>query len=268
MQMPRLLYAFTPNCLEAIINCSAGSVRVPRRENAGVKYAIEATDVRKTYHDGVDVEVLRGMSFKVREGEFVAIIGPSGCGKSTLLNILSALDLPSSGKVLIGGQDIGEMDNVELARLRNKRIGFVFQSFNLINTMTAMENVELPLVVEGMPKEERQRRAESLLNSFGIERKNVLPVKLSGGQQQRVAIARALVTDPEILLGDEPTGDLNTEDTGRIMGLLVKLNRETGKTLLIVTHNPDVAAMAERTISLRDGRIVAIKEGKHGKEIW
>ena len=127
---------------------------------------------------------------------------------------------------------------------------------------------ELPLVVTGVPKEERRKRAAKLLNSFGIERKDVLPLKLSGGQQQRVAIARALVTDPDILLADEPTGDLNSEDTERIMALFRKLNMETGKTLVIVTHNPDVAQQAERIISLRDGRIIAIKQGKHGKEVW
>jgi putative ABC transport system ATP-binding protein len=232
------------------------------------KYAVEVSGLRKTYHDGVDVEVLMGMDFKIREGEFVAIIGPSGSGKSTLLNILSALDLPSSGRVLIGGHDIGQMSNYELANLRNREIGFVFQSFNLINTMTAIENVELPLIVTGLPKEERHRRAAELLNSFGIERKNVLPLKLSGGQQQRVAIARALITDPEIVLGDEPTGDLNTEDTTMIMKIFRRLNEETGKTLVIVTHNPDVANQAERIISLRDGRIVSIKQGKNSKLKW
>lgn len=232
------------------------------------RYVVEVADLRKTYHDGVDVEVLRGMSFRVRDGEFIAIIGPSGCGKSTLLNILSALDLPSSGTVIIDGHDLGEMSNYDLARLRNRTIGFIFQSFNLINTMTAIENVELPLVVTGVPKAERHAKAAKLLDSFGIERKDVLPLKLSGGQQQRVAIARALVTDPDILLADEPTGDLNSEDTEKIMALFRKLNRETGKTLVIVTHNPDVAQQAERIISLRDGMIVAIKQGKHGKEIW
>ncbi len=229
---------------------------------------IEVSGLKKTYHDGVDVPVIHGMSFAIAKGEFVAIIGPSGSGKSTLLNLLSALDLPSSGKILIDGQDLSEMDNIELARLRNRKIGFIFQSFNLINTMTALENVELPLVVGGVPRAERKRRASALLESFGIERKEVVPLQLSGGQQQRVAIARALVTDPEIIIGDEPTGDLNTEDTQRIMHLLKKLNRETGKTLVVVTHNPEVAEQAERIISLRDGRIVAIKEGKHGKTIW
>ncbi len=215
--------------------------------------------LRKVYYDGAEAEVLKGIDFKIKSGEFVSIIGPSGSGKSTLLNIMSALDLPTSGKVLINGHDIREMSNYELAALRNRKIGFVFQAFNLINTMTAMENVELPLVVAGIPKDERRRRASELLESFGIERKDVLPTKLSGGQQQRVAIARALIAEPEIILGDEPTGDLNTEDTAIIMRILRGLHDKTGKTLVVVTHNPDVARQAERTISLRDGKVVGIQ---------
>ncbi len=228
-------------------------------QNTANEYAIEAIDLRKTYHGGEDVEVLRGINFKIKKGEFVAIIGPSGSGKSTLLNILSALDLPSSGKVLIDGSNIDELSNYELADLRNKKIGFIFQSFNLINTMTAIGNVELPLIFRGTPKAERERRAIELLDLVGIKRKEALPTKLSGGQQQRVAIARALITEPEILLADEPTGDLNTEDTENIMKILRRLNKEAHKTLVIVTHNPEVANQAERIISIRDGKIIEIK---------
>lgn len=229
-------------------------------ENIRVKNAIEVRDITKTYFDGVEFQALNGISFTIKEGEFVAITGPSGSGKSTLLNILTALDLPTTGKVLIDGEEIDKMTNIQLAKLRNEKIGFIFQSFNLINTMTALENVELPLLIRDISKADRQKRAIELLDSFMLKSKiNVTPTKLSGGQQQRVAIARALVTDPKILIGDEPTGDLNTDDTEVIMKSLRSLNAKTGKTLVIVTHDPEVAAQAERIIQLRDGKVINIK---------
>ncbi len=206
---------------------------------------------------------LRGVTFKVKRGDFVSIIGPSGSGKSTLLNLIGALDRPTKGKVIIDGVNVINLSDGALAKLRNRKIGFVFQSFNLINSMTALENVELPLVARGEPKERRRSKALKLLESLGVGPvANRLPSQMSGGQQQRVAIARALIADPEIILADEPTGSLSGEDTKVVMDILEDLNRRAGKTLIIVTHNPEVAARARVVIRIRDGKVMEIKESE------
>jgi len=186
----------------------------------------------------------------------VSIIGPSGSGKTTLLNLLGALDRPTSGKVFIDGTDISRLSNAELAKVRNKKLGFVFQDFNLISRMSAGENVELPLLIEGVSREERRRRARILLDRFGLGSKSDRNVnKLSGGERQRVAVARALANDPAIILADEPTGNLDTKNTDVMMEFMHQLNAEFGKTVVIITHNPDVAKRAKRLISIRDGQI-------------
>ncbi|MCD6263007.1 ABC transporter ATP-binding protein [Candidatus Bathyarchaeota archaeon] len=221
-------------------------------------YAIEVIDVRKEYRLGPNVVVaLNGLNLRIRKGEFVAIMGPSGSGKSTLLNLIGALDRPTSGRVLIDGVDISTLDEDSLARLRNEKVGFVFQAYNLIARSTVMRNMELPALVRGYPREERLRRIRSLLNVVGLGDKLLRrPKTLSGGEQQRVAIARALINDPSIVLADEPTGNVDSK-TGRvIMGFFRKLNQERGTTIVVVTHDPEVARMTDRILYLRDGRIV------------
>ncbi len=216
---------------------------------------IELREVWKVYRmDGVEVQALRGVDLRVEPGEFVAIMGPSGSGKSTCLNVLGLLDRPTSGQYLFEGQDAARLGEVERARLRNRRIGFVFQAFNLLPRTTALENVELPLVYAGV----RDRaRALGALRAVGLEhRARHLPTQLSGGEQQRVAIARALVLQPALVLADEPTGNLDSQTSLGIMVLLQQLNRD-GITVVMVTHEPDVAAFAGRVVQFRDGRIVS-----------
>jgi putative ABC transport system ATP-binding protein len=199
---------------------------------------------------------LRNINFEVKKGEFVAIIGPSGSGKTTLLNLLGALDRPTTGKVFIDGIDVSKLSNADLARVRNRKLGFVFQDFNLLSRMSAGENVELPLLIEGVPKDERRQRAKALLDKFGLGAKADRNVnKLSGGERQRVAVARALANDPAIILADEPTGNLDTKNTEVMMEFMRQLNAEFGKTVVIITHNPDVAHKAGRLIAIRDGEI-------------
>jgi len=219
--------------------------------------AIEAIDLHKTYGTGSDATpALRGVSFSIGTGEFVAIIGPSGSGKTTLLNILGALDRPSSGKVLIDQTDISKLSNAELAGIRNRKLGFVFQDFNLLSRMSAVENVELPLFIGGVPRDQRRNRAMVVLRRFGLESKADKNVnKLSGGERQRVAVARALASDPAIILADEPTGNLDTKNTDVMMEFMKQLNEEFGKTVVIITHNPEVAKRAGRVLSVRDGVI-------------
>lgn len=223
--------------------------------------SVEAVGLVKRYGSGVDSTLaIRGISFRVARGEFVSIIGPSGSGKTTLLNILGALDRPTSGKVFIDGVDISKLSNPELAQIRNTKLGFVFQDFNLLSRMSAIENVELPLLIRGVPAEARRKRAMSLLSRFGLETKADRNVnKLSGGERQRVAVARALANDPAIILADEPTGNLDTKNTDIMMDYMRQLNAEFGKTVVIITHNPEVARRAEWLISIRDGQIE--KEG-------
>jgi putative ABC transport system ATP-binding protein len=211
----------------------------------------------KTYTIGeIDVHALRDVSMNINRGDFVAIMGASGSGKSTLMNILGCLDLPSHGRYLLDGVDVAHMERDELADIRNRKIGFVFQSFNLIPRVSALANVELPMVYAGMGKRQRRSRAEHALRRVGLaDRVHHLPSELSGGQQQRVAVARAIATNPAIVLADEPTGNLDTAATAEVMGILGQLNAE-GRTVILITHEPEVAAVAKRVIRLRDGVII------------
>ncbi len=219
---------------------------------------IELQRVTKTYRTGdVEVHALRGVDLVVRRGELVAIMGASGSGKSTLMNIVGCLDVPTAGRFLLDGIDVRALDDASLATVRNRRIGFVFQSFNLIPRTSALANVELPLAYGGVARRERRQRALAALDAVGLgDRVEHLPTELSGGQQQRVAVARALVTSPAIVLADEPTGNLDSVSTAEIMQLFVQLNRE-GRTIVLITHEPDVAAYATRVVRMRDGLVVA-----------
>ncbi|HLQ60665.1 MAG TPA: ABC transporter ATP-binding protein [Candidatus Acidoferrales bacterium] len=217
---------------------------------------IQLEEVTKTYRMGrVDVPALRGVSLRVEEGEFIAIMGASGSGKSTLMNIVGCLDLPTSGRYLLDGVDVSQLNDNQLAAIRNRKIGFVFQSFNLIPRSSALHNVETPLIYAGA--HDRRRRARSALEAVGLsDRASHLPTELSGGQQQRVAIARALVTDPTILLADEPTGNLDTDSSQEIMRLLADLNR-AGRTIVLITHEAEIAVFARRVVRLKDGLVVS-----------
>jgi putative ABC transport system ATP-binding protein len=220
---------------------------------------ISVRDLRKTYAVGeVQVEALRGVSLEIEDGEFVAVIGPSGSGKSTLMHILGCLDRPTSGRYFLGERDVSEISPDERASLRNRQIGFVFQSFNLLPRTPAVENVELPLLYNGgkLSRIERRRRALDMLASLGLsDRALHHPNQLSGGQQQRVAIARALVNSPGLLLADEPTGNLDSQTSGEIMDLFRRLNVERGLTLVLITHERDIAQCASRIVELKDGRV-------------
>jgi putative ABC transport system ATP-binding protein len=199
---------------------------------------------------------LNNVSFSVSKGEFVSVVGPSGSGKSTLLNMLGALDRPTSGKVFMDGIDIFSLNDTQLATVRNDKLGFIFQSYNLINRTTVLKNVEFPGIVGGMSDADRKRRALKLLDFLGIKNKaNFKPLNLSGGQQQRVAIARALMNDPKIILADEPTGNLDTKTGIDVFNLLTLLSREFKRTIIMVTHNPELAAATDRAIHIRDGAI-------------
>jgi len=221
---------------------------------------ISIKNLVKTYIVGeVEVRALRGVSLDVQEGEFVAVTGPSGSGKSTLMHILGCLDRPTSGQYILDGQDVSKMSRDQLAEVRNKRIGFVFQGFNLLSRTTALDNVELPLLYRGrMKSAERHRLAMESLTSVGLgKRADHHPNQLSGGQQQRVAIARALITKPAILLADEPTGNLDTRTSIEVMGIFQRLNIERGITILLITHEHDIAEYGTRIISCRDGHIIS-----------
>jgi putative ABC transport system ATP-binding protein len=220
---------------------------------------IEISELRKVYAlDGVAIQALRGVALRVEEGELLAIMGPSGSGKSTLMNILGCLDVADSGSYRLRSQDVTRMGRDQLARVRNREIGFVFQGFNLLPRTSALENVETPLIYAGMRKQERRDRAAAALQRLGLaDRLHHLPSQLSGGQQQRVAIARALVTRPALLLADEPTGNLDTATSAEILSVLEGLNRDEGLTIVMITHEPEVAGRAQRTLHLRDGRLEA-----------
>ena len=220
---------------------------------------IETRHLKKIYELGDStVHALDDVSLTVTCGEFVAIMGPSGSGKSTFMNLIGCLDDPTSGEYLLEGTDISHRERDELAEIRNKKIGFVFQGFNLLSRTSALENVELPMLYDGMTARERRQRAMAALKSMGLEgREDHHPNQLSGGQQQRVAIARALVNRAPLILADEPTGNLDTHSSVEIMELLVKLNCEAGITILLVTHEPDIAAFSRRIIRFRDGQVVS-----------
>jgi putative ABC transport system ATP-binding protein len=217
---------------------------------------LEARDLVKTYRMAQqEVQALRGVSFHVGAGEMIAIMGPSGSGKSTLMTLLGCLDTPTGGSLNLDGVDVSSASEVELSQIRNQKIGFVFQSFNLLSDMTALENVALPLFYARIPKAERLQRASEALKHVGLgDRQEHTPIELSGGQQQRVSIARALVSKPALLLADEPTGALDTRTSYEIMRLLQDLNQE-GSTLVIITHEPDIARCCKRVVVLRDGKI-------------
>lgn len=219
---------------------------------------IEMRGIRKIYGSGnTEVRALDGVDFQIFPGEFVSVMGPSGSGKSTCMNIIGCLDTPSAGSYDFCGLDIARLNRDELALLRRNYLGFVFQSFNLIARTTALENVELPLIYKGVKKRERKLRAYRALASVGIaDRANHTPAELSGGQQQRVAIARALVTEPTVLLADEPTGNLDTETTHEVLALLQRLNDDEGLTIVMVTHEPEVAVHTKRVLYFKDGRLV------------
>jgi putative ABC transport system ATP-binding protein len=220
---------------------------------------IELRDVHKTYVTGdVKVRALRGVSLSIQSGEFVAIVGASGSGKSTLMNLLGCLDRPTSGTYLFDGQDVSRLGRSELAQLRNRKLGFVFQGFNLLSRHTALENVELPMLYAGMSAKQRHERALKLLDRVGlIDRSMHRPNQLSGGQQQRVAIARALVNQPRVLLADEPTGNLDSRTGAEILSELHRLNHEQKQTIILVTHDPAIAAVAPRLVTVKDGLIAS-----------
>ena len=230
-------------------------------------WVIEARNITKTYKMGeFDVEALRNVSFTIERGEVLSIMGPSGSGKSTMMNTLGCLDRPTSGEYILDGESVGEMNDDQLASVRNRKVGFVFQSFNLLSRLTALGNVELPLRYSGLT-EGRRERAQAALEAVGLkDRVKHRPYELSGGQQQRVAVARALVNDPAIIMADEPTGNLDSKVGKEIMNLLLNLNKERGTTLIIVTHDTAIAEQTQRIIRLRDGELDLSSEEKEGKK--
>jgi putative ABC transport system ATP-binding protein len=219
--------------------------------------AVQTIDVTKVYRVGhVDYPALRGVSLKIGRGEFVSIMGPSGSGKSTLLNVIGALDPPTSGKVIIDGVNLRKLSEDKLALLRNRKLGFVYQSFNLIQRLTSIENIEMPLISRGIPEKVRRSRSLKVLSAVGMANKaRKRPTELSGGEQQRVAIARALVTEPALIIADEPTGNLDSKTTSEVVDQFASVNKEFGTTVLVVTHNADIANRTHRVISLRDGLV-------------
>ncbi|MGC8600125.1 MAG: ABC transporter ATP-binding protein [Nitrososphaeria archaeon] len=221
---------------------------------------VELINVSKVYGERIKVTALENINLKVERGEFLSIVGPSGSGKTTLLNILGTLDRPTDGKVLIAGKDTTEMDDDELSEIRNRFIGFVFQAYNLINRLSAQENVELPLIARGVPKKEREKRAIEALNIVGLaEKAKKKPTELSGGEQQRVAIARSLASDPTLILADEPTGNLDSKNALKVMNILLNINEKFSKTIIMVTHNIELAQMTKKIIHLKDGKMEGVE---------
>lgn len=229
---------------------------------------INLSGIRKTYFLGeISVEALRGVTLSIEPGEFVAVMGPSGSGKSTLMNILGCLDTPTEGTYTLDGQDVSRLGRDELAVIRNRHIGFVFQGFNLLPRTSALENVELPMLYKGLSRHERRHRAAEALARVGLGgREHHQPHQLSGGQQQRVAIARALVNESPLILADEPTGNLDTKTSAEIMEFLSELNRTVGITVVLVTHEPDIARYSRRLILVRDGLVVEDRHPHEGSE--
>ncbi len=227
-------------------------------------WVVDARDLTKVYKMGeVEVQALRGASVQIGRGEVIAIMGPSGSGKSTMMNILGCLDRPTSGEYILDGESVAKLNDDQLANIRNHKVGFVFQSFNLLSRQSALANVELPLRYAGLTNGKRTARARAALEAVGLgDRIHHRPMELSGGQQQRVAIARAIVNQPAIIMADEPTGNLDSKVGKEIMGLLLNLNKESGTTLIIVTHDPMVGAQAQRIIHIRDGVVDTSENGK------
>ena len=225
---------------------------------------IKLENIKKSYPLGEEMlEILKGISLEINAGEFVAIMGPSGSGKSTLMNILGCLDKPTSGKYFLDGKEVGTLDNDDLATIRNQKIGFVFQGFNLLSRTSALENVELPMVYAGVPDFERHKKAIKALKAVGLEKRmDHQPNQLSGGQQQRVAIARALVNEAPIIFADEPTGNLDTKTSVEVMELFTKFNKELGRTIILVTHEEEIAQYADRIIKVVDGEILSDTRNK------
>lgn len=234
---------------------------------ANTNTVIQMTDIIKKFYIGSpnELTILKGISMTVHEGEFLSIVGASGSGKTTLMNIIGALDRPTEGEYILSGESIRNMSSNKLSDVRNRRIGFVFQTFNLIPRTTALKNVEMPMLYGGMSGRERNRRAQELMELVEMgDRMRHLPNELSGGQKQRVAIARAMAMDPDIILADEPTGALDTETGRLVMDLFHKLNREQGKTILLITHNPELAAETGRVLTISDGQIIGeTTKGRH-----
>lgn len=237
---------------------SAGDRWYEMKRGAAV---IQLSDVWKIYKMGqVEVPALRGLNFEVKKGEFVAIIGPSGSGKSTAMNMIGVLDFPTKGTIKLDGKDITKLSESDLAQIRGRKIGFIFQQFNLLNTLTAIENVMLPMTFQGISERKRKERARKLLEMVDLhERLNHRPTELSGGQQQRVAIARSLANDPEVILADEPTGNLDSKTGSNVLEFLKKLNKDEGKTIVMVTHDMNLAKQAKRVEYLKDGQITKEK---------
>ena len=232
---------------------------------------ISVRDLTKTYTVGEHVvRALRGVSLEVEAGEFISVTGPSGSGKSTFMHIVGALDRPTSGSYILDGRDVSQLSKDDLARVRNKKIGFVFQGFNLLSRTTALDNVELPLLYDatsGLKTADRHRKAKEVLSLVGLgERTDHFPNQLSGGQQQRVAIARALITDPAIILADEPTGNLDTRTSIEVMDIFQRLNRERGITVMLITHEQDIAEHGTRIIKFRDGKVVSDQPVAHRRD--
>jgi putative ABC transport system ATP-binding protein len=230
--------------------------------------SIDLRNITKTYQTGaMELQVLKGISFTIDDGELCAIMGPSGSGKSTLMNVIGCLDTPTDGQYLLDGQDVSTLDENALAQVRNQKIGFVFQSYNLVKRTTAIDNVQLPMLYAGVPPEERHRRAVDALEAVGLgDRLDHKPNELSGGQQQRVSIARSLVMRPTLILADEPTGALDSRSAVEVMGIFQRLNQDLGITVVFVTHEPDIAEYTRRIIRIRDGFLGADEQVEHQRD--